>query len=120
MSRIIIFITRSIFVLISLIKPSNLPYAIILPANETLPITKPKNITNACQFSIPYLAINSLLIYGNSINEIKAAAAPPIPLKKETSSGIFVILTLRATTQPNAVPKAIAVKIYPKLPILCP
>ncbi len=33
-------------------------------------------------------------MFGNSISEIKAAQAPPIPLKMETICGIAVILTL--------------------------
>jgi hypothetical protein len=67
------------------IHPFSFPNAIILPAQETVPIISPRRIARTCPFAMPLFAMSSGLICGNSIMEIRAAAAPPIPLKNETS-----------------------------------
>ena len=75
----------------------------ILPEKETLPIIKPATI-NESEPTCPTLC-------SYSVNPIKAAQAPPIPLNIDTSSGIFVICTFLAVNQPITVPIAIPPKI---------
>ena len=81
----------------------------ILPENETLPITKPAIINDKAPV-LPRLC-------SNSVNPIKAAQAPPIPLNIETNSGILVICTRLAVSQPINVPIS---KDANRIPILSP
>ena len=99
---------------------ASLPKAIILPANETLPITRPRRIARLWPLNMPCFSISSGAILGNSIREIKAAAAPPIPLKNDTSCGMAVILTLTAMVHPITVPIRMAARIRPIFPIGSP
>ena len=69
--------------------PLNLPQAIILPANETEPITKPYTRVNKCPAAIVDKSSSAKCL--NSMIEISMAQAPPIPLNKLTISGMAVI-----------------------------
>ena len=84
--------------------PLSFAKAIILPEKETLPIINPETMVNMV-FMLG--AAVASCRWENSINEIKPAQAPPIPLNKETISGIFVILTFLAATAPITVPMMI-------------
>ena len=67
-------------------------------SKETLPMIIPAMI-------MPMRVVSPTL-WSNSSREISAAQAPPIPLKRETSSGIAVILTRLAVIQPMTVPRS--------------
>ena len=75
----------------------------IEPENEIEPIIIPATIVARLSV-LPAFA-------SYSIKPIRAAHAPPIPLNKETNSGILVISTRLAVSQPPIVPIAIPPKI---------
>ena len=79
------------------------PKAIKLPVKVIPPIAKVKITKEFCNiFSMPELC---------SDHAIKNVANPPKPLNKATISGIDVILTLIAITDPTMAPRAMPPKI---------
>ena len=82
-------------------RPCSLPKAIMLPANEMLPISAEMMIATD---SLRIMRPGAPAFSWNSTSATRATAPPPTPLKSATICGIAVIFTLRAPTQPTVLP----------------
>src|SRR5687768_3394446 len=77
------------------------PNAMMLPVNDTAPITVPSTI-EVVSPAPAFSAVRAMRMY--SATETRAAVAPPIPLNSATICGMAVICTVRAKYVPIAAP----------------